>query len=148
MSLWTGKHKNGEVLKEDRRLREPKLWIKGCPGNGANLAVAPKCAIDSRVIGKIGCEACVTRSSSLCQQSILKQRREQNQKPAAEHVTADELMDYFEHSLSQEQQVVVEEHLAQCDKCTARGRQLRQLSEAWDGWSARNHARDLRSRSS
>ena len=56
----------------------------------------------------------------------------------AAHLLADELLDYFEEKLPDKRQCEVEEHLANCDPCTAMARNVRAFDEAWD-WTAEGH---------
>lgn len=53
----------------------------------------------------------------------------------------DELLEYFEEKVSDEYAQVLEGHLAICDVCTARAREVYAFHELWSGWTATAHGR-------
>ncbi|MFN8633031.1 MAG: hypothetical protein U0893_04185 [Chloroflexota bacterium] len=56
------------------------------------------------------------------------------------HLDLDTIADYVEMKLSAGEERPIEMHLAHCDLCTDLAREARELSELWDGWTARSHA--------
>ena len=63
-----------------------------------------------------------------------------NVETVPEHPPAAVLLEYFEHRLPEEKEKEVEEHLAECDQCTARARKTRGFVSIWHNWTARSHA--------
>ena len=57
-----------------------------------------------------------------------------------EHLTTETLLDYFDRKLSERKEEQTERHIAVCDECTRRARRVRELSGAWNQWTAANHA--------
>jgi anti-sigma factor RsiW len=55
-------------------------------------------------------------------------------------VTAEELVDYFDHRLEAGRERRLEEHLAVCEDCSGMAREVYALSMKWDQWTARAHA--------
>jgi hypothetical protein len=55
-------------------------------------------------------------------------------------VTAEELVDYFDHRLEAGPERKLEEHLAACEDCSNMAREVYALSMKWDQWTARAHA--------
>ena len=56
-----------------------------------------------------------------------------------QHIPAAELLEYFEHRLPEERQTEIEEHLADCDACTALARRTCRFAHIWHRWTARAH---------
>jgi len=56
-----------------------------------------------------------------------------------EHVTPEELADYFEGKLPEDRECMIEEHLAECKECTEEARGVHVFAEVWQQWSARAH---------
>jgi hypothetical protein len=56
------------------------------------------------------------------------------------HLDLDTIADYVEMKLSTGEERPIEMHLAACDYCTDLARAAQQLSDLWDGWTARSHA--------
>ncbi|RPI23502.1 MAG: zf-HC2 domain-containing protein [Acidobacteria bacterium] len=54
-------------------------------------------------------------------------------------VTPEELVDYFDHNLAQDQELQLEEHLGECDRCAGLAREVFQLSSEWEQWTAKTH---------
>ena len=59
------------------------------------------------------------------------------------HFTPEILVDYFDHRLSDREEAEIERHIADCERCTALARRVRQVSEVWDNWTANTHAAAL-----
>lgn len=55
------------------------------------------------------------------------------------HPSAERLADYFGHGLSEEEEIAVEEHLAECDACTDAARLTFAASGLLDHWTAPTH---------
>lgn len=53
-----------------------------------------------------------------------------------EHLTREDLVDYFEPALLGEQERVVEEHVANCDTCAELACQVSEDAERFDAWLA------------
>ena len=60
-----------------------------------------------------------------------------NEQPG--HLTVDELDEYFEGELGEEQEEKLEEHLAECSECTEQARKMYILTHALSQWTARAH---------
>jgi hypothetical protein len=56
------------------------------------------------------------------------------------HFSVETLVDYFDELLSASEELAIEEHLADCDPCTATAREVRGLSNLWESWTAETHA--------
>jgi len=56
-----------------------------------------------------------------------------------EHISSEMLMDYFGGKLSEEQEAQIEGHLAECQDCTQRARQVLAFGFVWDRWTAKVH---------
>src|SRR3712207_6650011 len=56
------------------------------------------------------------------------------------HVNPDELFDYFEKRLTEDQEEKIEEHLAECTPCTQQARAALIFTSVWDRWTAHAHA--------
>lgn len=57
-----------------------------------------------------------------------------------ECVTSEELMDYFDRRLAAGEELQLEEHMAECERCSSLARQIYALSARWDQWTAKTHA--------
>ncbi len=56
-----------------------------------------------------------------------------------EHLTVDQLLDYFDGRLSEDAETRIEEHVAECSECVEAARAARHFAVAWNGWTAREH---------
>lgn len=52
------------------------------------------------------------------------------------HLTAENLVDYFDKTLTEKEKEVLEVHLAECDDCTRRTQQAYALCNEWEQWTA------------
>jgi len=57
----------------------------------------------------------------------------------AGHLAAELLGDYYAGSLGEDEQMRIEEHLADCSRCTEHAQQVRQFARLLDSWTARAH---------
>lgn len=55
------------------------------------------------------------------------------------HISSDEFVDYFEMQLSDSQEKIIEEHVADCDQCTEIARQINSFLTVWNQWTAEHH---------
>jgi len=53
------------------------------------------------------------------------------------HPSREDLLDYWQEHLSEEERTRLEEHLANCDACAGRSSQVNRLATFWDGWRER-----------
>lgn len=67
--------------------------------------------------------------------------------PTAEpaHITEEQATAFVTRADTDEEAQAVAEHTATCDRCRELLRRAKQLSEAWDSWSAASHGTALRS---
>jgi CspA family cold shock protein len=61
----------------------------------------------------------------------------------AGHISAAVLAEYFEHALPEEEELRIERHLADCEVCASRAREVRGFSHVWSKWTAKAHAAAL-----
>jgi hypothetical protein len=61
------------------------------------------------------------------------------------HLSQDIIADYFAETLSQDAQVVVEEHVADCDRCALAAQGVLAAGSGVDRWTARAHGATARS---
>ena len=58
---------------------------------------------------------------------------------STEHISPEELAEYYTETLPEEREEVIEEHLAECAQCTEEARQWHRFASVWEGWTARAH---------
>jgi len=56
-----------------------------------------------------------------------------------DHLSLDELIDYFDLKLAEDREGLLEAHLALCADCNARARKINHLNAALDRWTAQAH---------
>jgi hypothetical protein len=57
--------------------------------------------------------------------------------PKWSHINPAQLVDYFDHDLTDDEEDRIERHLAGCDECAERARQASALCGLWERWSGR-----------
>ncbi len=65
-------------------------------------------------------------------------------KHESEHISPEQLADYFSGELSEDEEATLEEHLAECAECAERARNVYGLSLVVDQWTARAHGEAYR----
>ncbi len=61
-----------------------------------------------------------------------------------QHITVEEIADYFEGLLPEQRESDLDMHLADCEACTDQARRWYAFSRIWNRWTAQAHGRAYR----
>lgn len=59
------------------------------------------------------------------------------------HISAERMLDYMAGALNDEQEEMIEVHIAHCNECTAQARRLERVDHFMEQWTARDHGQVL-----